>query len=235
MKKIIDKMTTEYLNDMLVRLAHHSSAIEGNTLSLNDTISIILDSTVPGNTSVREFYEIENHKQTLDYIISCLYSFKELDLTIVKKINYLLLDHLNEDRGNFKSASNAIVGADFETAAPEQTSTLMYQWINNLKYRLENSDDEEEKIKVILESHIQFERIHPFSDGNGRTGRLLILYSLIENNIAPLLITKELKNEYMINLREQDVDNFYKMSKPLIEKEYQRIECFYNKEKTKLK
>lgn len=60
----------EYLEDMLVRMAYHSSEIEGNTISLPQTVSIILEGTLPGeNKSIREFYEIENHKQTFDYML----------------------------------------------------------------------------------------------------------------------------------------------------------------------
>ncbi|WP_462351337.1 Fic family protein [Fusobacterium varium] len=233
--KLKEKMTEEYLDDLLVRIAHHSTAIEGNTISLNGTISIILDDTIPGGTSKREFYEVENHKQTIDYILKCLDNGEKLDIGIVKEVNNNLMDHLNIDKGKFKTNSNAIKGADFETASPSQTPTLMYQWVDNLNYRLENTSSEDEKIKAILDSHIKFERIHPFSDGNGRTGRILMMYSMLEHEIPPLVITKDFKSNYMEKLREQDVEGLFEICKPLIEKERDRIEKFFNKEKVQIK
>ena len=71
MKRFLDTFTQDYLDDILVRLAHHSAGIEGNTISLPATVSIILNGTLPtsGKATVREFYEIENHKQAFEHVI----------------------------------------------------------------------------------------------------------------------------------------------------------------------
>ena len=226
---MIEKLTKEYLDDLLVRLAHHSSAIEGNTITLNQTVSIIVNDTIPGSINKREFYEVENHKQAFEYIQHNLLNGEKLSLGVIKEIHRLLLDHLDFNRGNFKNISNAIVGAEFDTASPEQTPNLMYQWLNNYEYLMENSKTEEEKIRIILEKHIEFERIHPFNDGNGRTGRMIMLYSLLENSLPPIIISKELKPRYILGLAEQDTDLLYNLVQPLIEKEKDRMQKFQNK------
>lgn len=226
---MIEKLTKEYLDDLLVRLAHHSSAIEGNTITLNQTVSIILNDTIPGSINKREFYEVENHKQAFEYIQHNLLNDEKLSLGVIKEIHRLLLDHLDFNRGNFKNISNAIVGAEFDTASPEQTPNLMYQWLNNYEYLIENAQTEEEKVRVILEKHIEFERIHPFNDGNGRTGRMIMLYSLLENNLPPIIISKELKPRYILGLAEQDTNLLYDLAQPLIEKEKDRMQKFQNK------
>ncbi|MGL4861629.1 MAG: Fic family protein [Cetobacterium sp.] len=226
---MIEKLTKEYLDDLLVRLAHHSSAIEGNTITLNQTVSIILNDTIPGSINKREFYEVENHKQAFEYIQHNLLNGEKLSLGVIKEIHRLLLDHLDFNRGNFKNISNAIVGAEFDTASPEQTPNLMYQWLNNYEYLIENAQTEEEKVRVILEKHIEFERIHPFNDGNGRTGRMIMLYSLLENNLPPIIISKELKPRYILGLAEQDTNLLYDLAQPLIEKEKDRMQKFQNK------
>lgn len=226
---MIEKLTKEYLDDLLVRLAHHSSAIEGNTITLNQTVSIILNDTIPGSINKREFYEVENHKQAFEYIQHNLLNGEKLSLGVIKEIHKLLLDHLDFNRGNFKNISNAIVGAEFDTASPEQTPNLMYQWLNNYEYLIENAKTEEEKIRIILEKHIEFERIHPFNDGNGRTGRMIMLYSLLENNLPPIIISKELKPRYILGLAEQDTNLLYDLVQPLIEKEKDRMQKFQNK------
>ncbi len=226
---MIEKLTKEYLDDLLVRLAHHSSAIEGNTITLNQTVSIILNDTIPGSINKREFYEVENHKQAFEYIQHNLLNGEKLSLGVIKEIHKLLLDHLDFNRGNFKNISNAIVGAEFDTASPEQTPNLMYQWLNNYEYLIEYAKTEEEKIRIILEKHIEFERIHPFNDGNGRTGRMIMLYSLLENNLPPIIISKELKPRYILGLAEQDTNLLYDLVQPLIEKEKDRMQKFQNK------
>lgn len=226
---MIEKLTKEYLDDLLVRLAHHSSAIEGNTITLNQTVSIILNDTIPGSINKREFYEVENHKQAFEYIQHSLLNGEKLSLGVIKEIHKLLLDHLDFNRGNFKNISNAIVGAEFDTASPEQTPNLMYQWLNNYEYLIENAQTEEEKVRVILEKHIEFERIHPFNDGNGRTGRMIMLYSLLENNLPPIIISKELKPRYILGLAEQDTNLLYDLVQPLIDREKDRMQKFQNK------
>lgn len=226
---MIEKLTKEYLDDLLVRLAHHSSAIEGNTITLNQTVSIILNDTIPGSINKREFYEVENHKQAFEYIQHNLLNGEKLSLGVIKEIHKLLLDHLDFNRGNFKNISNAIVGAEFDTASPEKTPNLMYQWLNNYEYLIEYAKTEEEKIRIILEKHIEFERIHPFNDGNGRTGRMIMLYSLLENNLPPIIISKELKPRYILGLAEQDTNLLYDLVQPLIEKEKDRMQKFQNK------
>ena len=91
---------------------------------------------------------------------------------------------------------------------------------------LKNANSDIEKIKIILEYHIKFERIHPFSDGNGRIGRLIMLASMLENNLTPFVITVENRAKYMNILRNQDIENFVSLVEPLIEEEKKRIIAF---------
>ena len=224
----------EYIDDLLVRIAYHSSAIEGNTISLADTVTILLHETIPGKVSKREFYEIENHKQALEYVIDQLENNESLSLNIVRGIHTQLMDHLNFDRGMRKTHDNAIVGADFNTASAHDVPYLMKQWIDNLNYRLHQSKTDEEKIKHILEMHIDFERIHPFSDGNGRTGRLLIIYSLLEHDISPIIIPVDLKPDYIRFLANKDSEGLYNLLYPIALEESKRRKAFENKEKTSI-
>ncbi len=224
----------EYIDDLLVRIAYHSSAIEGNTISLADTVTILLHETIPGKVSKREFYEIENHKQALEYVIDQLENNESLSLNIVRGIHTQLMAHLNFDRGMWKTHDNAIVGADFNTASAHDVPYLMKQWIDNLNYRLHQSKTDEEKIKHILEMHIDFERIHPFSDGNGRTGRLLIIYSLLEHDISPIIIPVDLKPDYIRFLANKDSEGLYNLLYPIALEESKRRKAFENKEKTSI-
>jgi len=147
-------------------------------------------------------------------------------INMIKEINKILLNRLNHNAGNFKTDYNYIRGADFETASPSETPYKMNEWFENMNFQLKSFNSDDEKLKIILEYHIKFERIHPFSDGNGRTGRLIMLALMLENNLTPFVITVENRAKYMDILRNQDIENFVSLVEPLIEEEKKRIIAF---------
>jgi len=220
----ITKINYEYFLDLSIRITYHSNAIEGNTLTLNETATIILDSIIPGSKSVREVFEVLNHKRAIDYMISELENDKKLDIYVIKSINKEILDRLNDNAGNFKRNSNAIIGANFETSTPSQAPIFTKNWIENLNYRLELCKNDDEKLLEILNSHIEFERIHPFSDGNGRTGRLIMMYLCFQEKISPFVIEKNDRALYMNYLREQNTDIIFDKVKEL--QEFEKVKQY---------
>lgn len=231
-KKIINKLTNEYNSDLLVRMTHHSTAIEGNTLTQAETISILLHNYIPKNMSEREYYEVKNYKKAFEFLLE---AEKDLTSEIIKKYNEFIMENLREDNGVFKKVENIILGSDFETTKPYLVPTVIEDWCQNLKYRLNNAKTDEEKVEIILDQHIKFEKIHPFSDGNGRTGRLLIIHSCLKEDIVPLIIPKEEKGKYINILHTENLNEFKKWGLELQEKEKKRIEKFLNKETPILK
>lgn len=89
-------------------------------------------------------------------------------------------------------------------------------------------------LRVVMDFHIQFERIHPFSDGNGRTARMLMNYSLMQHDLPPLIIQAKDKATYVNYLAKQDVDGITKFSFELICDEARRMQRFSNKEKSQI-
>lgn len=237
MSNSLKKITSEYFEDILVRLAHHSAGIEGNTISLPATVSIIVNGTLPTSSgaTVREFYEIENHKQAFERITSHLINDESLSVTIIKEIHADLTDRLQYDKGQFKKSENMIIGAEFQTASPAETPLLVAQLVDNLQYRLDNAKTNDDKLLAILDTHIQFERIHPFSDGNGRTGRMIMMYSLLQEGFPPLIIEKETKAQYVEFLANQDVDGFVQFAKERLDKEQKRMQAFQNMDEERIK
>ena len=237
MNGFLNKMPQNYLDDMLVRLAHHSAGIEGNTISLPATVSIILNGTLPisSGATVREFYEIENHKQAFSNMLDHLESNDTLSVSIIKEVHADLTDRLQYDKGQFKKNENLIIGAEFQTASPSETPFLVQQLVDNLEYRLENAATDEEKLERILDAHIQFERIHPFSDGNGRTGCVIMNYSLLQEGFPPLIIEKETKATYIELLAKQDLDGFMSFAKEILAKEQKRMKAFQNMDQEQIK
>jgi len=220
-------VSQDYLEDVLVRMAYHSSGIEGNTISLPQTVSIILEGTLPSSSkSIREFYEIENHKQAFDYLIELLDRNQPLNIAEIKQIHALLTDRLHHDKGQFKTQQNAIRGAEFKTATPEETPFLMDQWVENTNYRLDLDSDERQILEVLADTHIQFERIHPFSDGNGRTGRLVLMYLSMKYLGVPVVIRKEWRGQYMEYLGEQNIESLVKLFNESLIIERERVTEF---------
>lgn len=217
----------DYLDDILVRMAYHSSGIEGNTISLPETVSIILESTLPGKyKSIREFYEIENHKQAFSLLLDSLTNHAPLTLGLVQDFHALLTDRLQHDRGRFKTVQNAIIGAEFKTASPEETPFLMAQWVDNTAYRLDMAKSERETVEVLADTHIQLERIHPFSDGNGRAGRLILMYLAMKYLGAPVIVSKNDRAEYMELLANQNVQGLADLLQQSLDAEKERMSQF---------
>ena len=159
--KILEQFTEEYIDDLNVRITHHSNAIEGNTLTLNETATIILDDTIPNAMSKREFLEVLNHSDALKFLLAELQN-NEVDIYMIKEINKILLNRLNHNAGNCKNDYNYIRGANFETASPSETLYKMNEWLENMNFQLKNSNSDIEKIKIILEYHVNYSRLTPY-------------------------------------------------------------------------
>ena len=220
------KYTQDYLNDILIRMAYHSSAIEGNTITLSEVSNMFLERSLPKYKTIREFYEIENHKQAFEFLFDNINNNAELNIDLLLNMHKYLVDRLQHNAGNFKSSQNAIVGTEFQTTSPTETPYLIRQWIDNTNYRLNNTDKDNEILSVLADTHIQFERIHPFSDGNGRCGRLLLLYLGIKYLNSPLIISKENRAEYMEYLGEQNIEGLASLLNNSLEFEKERISQF---------
>lgn len=109
-------MDEEYLQDLLVRMAHHSTAIEGNSLTQGETKSIILENYVPRPVDLREVNEVINYKKLMPYLLEN--QKNNIDIQGIKDINRIVLNNIDDRGGTFKVIQNIIGGADFETTKP---------------------------------------------------------------------------------------------------------------------
>ncbi|CUU92154.1 cell filamentation protein Fic [Campylobacter hyointestinalis] len=216
----------DYWLDVCVRMAHHSTAIEGNTLSQDETASILLDGYIAKATSEREFYEVKNYRQILPKMFSSLQEKAKIDEKLIKDFHRLIMNNLIDNNGKFKTIENLVVGANFEPTKPYLVPVSIKDMCDNLYFRLDNAKNNDDKLKAILQSHIKFEKIHPFSDGNGRTGRIIMIYGCLENNLAPIIIPKEQKNRYIAILRNNDIDGFMAFAKEIEKDEISRRNKF---------
>ena len=224
----MEKLPFEYMEDILVRMAHHSTAIEGNTLTQAETISILIHNFIPRDMSEREYYEVKNYRKAFNTLLE---ADRKITTELIKKYNKYIMENLHDLNGKFKTTQNLILGAEFEPTKPYLVPFEIEDWCNNLSYKLENAKTNEEKVEIIMDQHIKFEKIHPFNDGNGRTGRLLIIHSCLKEDLEPIIIPKEEKGKYINLLACENLKELTKWALLLQEKERDRIEKFSNKER----
>ena len=200
------KTNQSYFEDFITRSTYHSNAIEGNTLSYADTYAIVFnDNSFKINAQPREIYEAINHKYALSSILNSLDS--ELTQSYIKDIAIQINKNISEIDG-YRKAQVYIRGAEHIPVAPSGINQAMMYLINGYN---NSSASIYEKISQF---HIEFERIHPFADGNGRTGRLLLNFELLKKDYAPIVIPKE-DRSYYFNL--------------LAEKNTPEMTCFFEK------
>lgn len=228
MRRNMEKLPFEYMEDILVRMAHHSTAIEGNTLTQAETISILIHNFIPRDMSEREYYEVKNYRKAFNTLLE---ADRKITTELIKKYNKDIMENLHDLNGKFKTTQNLILGAEFEPTKPYLVPFEIEDWCNNLSYRLDNAKTNEEKVEIIMDQHIKFEKIHPFNDGNGRTGRLLIIHSCLKEDLEPIIIPKEEKGKYINLLASENLKELTKWALQLQEKERDRIEKFSNKER----
>lgn len=212
----------EYLRDFVTRSTYHSNAIEGSTLTFAETYAIIYNdnSFKISEKEPREIYEAINHKKALNFAIKelCSEDFL-LSEKFIKNINKIINQDIKDTEG-YRKVQVFIRGSEHIPPEPTGINNLMQYYVYNY------SNDENDVFYKIANYHIEFESIHPFEDGNGRTGRILINCELLKNNIAPVVIDKEDRAKYFEFLRSKDIEGFASWLKELSEKEKERIKKF---------
>ena len=227
--KTIDFMNLpqEYFDDLMVRMAHHSTAIEGNTLTQGETKSVLIDGYVPRAIELRELNEVLNYKSFTRHMIADLQAGREVTTEYIKEIHGILCHEAIESvPGRFKTQPNMVIGADFIPSPPYRVPIDMENWVQDLKVQLEYAKTEKDVVAAVCRQHFAFERIHPFSDGNGRVGRALLVYSCLQSGIVPIVIPVSQKKRYINYLNNMDLDGLVAFSLELMEEEKQRMEAF---------
>lgn len=196
--KMLNTDVVDYLNIALIMdpfyadfqytFCWSSNAIEGNTLSLEETISFLQFDEVRSGHTFSEYEEVKR----LDKAIKTYLSFapKEISEEWIKKVNAEIIGNTDEYR-----EEDVYVGSQIEAVyyppTYEKVPDLMKDFIVNIN---DGACDLDEIIELVARKHIEFERIHPFVDGNGRTGRIILNQQLINNGLLP--ITIEPKSKY---------------------------------------
>lgn len=209
----------EYFEDFVTRSTYHSNAIEGSTLSYAETYAILWnDNSLRVTATARELYEAINHKYAMATASENL--TEDLSENLIKRITKDINRNIS-GIDNYRKTAVYIRGAEHLPPEANQVNQRMMQ----LVYDYNHSVIEDPFLKE-SQFHIQFERIHPFEDGNGRTGRILINRGLMRSGVAPVVIPLEERAEYMEHLAASDYEGLADMLCRLSEFEEKRMQHF---------
>lgn len=182
-------------------LTYHSNRIEGSTLSEGETAAILFQNAALPNKSIVEQLEAKNHKAALEYLFSHIVQKKPLNEELILKLHSILMNAVKSDAGVYRNHGVRIMGADVPTANHLKIPALMKELGKKLNISSEDT------ISQIANFHSHFEQVHPFSDANGRTGRLLMTAMALKNNLAPVIILQEKRAQYITFLNKAQTKN----------------------------
>ena len=177
-------------DQFILKLTYHSNSIEGSTLTEPDTAAILFDNVALPNKNLIEQLEAKNHQTALNYLFDRVAKKEKINEDLALKLHSILMNGVRPDAGVYRDHAVRITGVNLPTAnyasVPKLTSEIM------TRAALKTKDI----IALSASVHSKFEQIHPFSDGNGRVGRLLMNAMLLSANLAPAIIRNEQKQLY---------------------------------------
>ena len=176
-------------DDLLLELTYNSNAIEGSTLTKKQTEAVIFDKASLPDKSLVEQLEATNHAFTLNRIFDGDYSGPITEKTI-KELHRMVLQGISADAGRYSKHHRAIRGVRLRLPAPEDIQEEMDHLLKRI------NKPRGHIIGHIARMHAAFEAIHPFGDGNGRVGRLIMAIQLINAGYPPPVIENERKADY---------------------------------------
>lgn len=192
--RINELLTNRKLLDaMAVNLTYHSNATEGSTMTEGDVEAVIFDHKVLRNRTAIEQREAINHQTALNFLLDELQAQgKNFTVTpeLVKAVHLRLMNGIITNSGEYRNHGARISGAHVPLANFIKIPTLMTRWCEQV------NEETTDPIAILAVTHAEFEQFHPFSDGNGRTGRLLLFVLALRAGLVPPIIRKERRIAY---------------------------------------
>ena len=191
-KNVVDEIlgNPDIRDQFILKLTYNSNSIEGSTLTEPDTAAVLFDNVALPNKSLTEQLEAKNHQTALNYLFDHVAKGEVIDEGFVLKLHSILMNGVRPDAGIYRNHAVRITGVNLPTAnylkVPELITDVM------VKAAAKTDDG----IAASATVHSRFEQIHPFSDGNGRVGRLLMNAMLLKANLSPAIIREVQKQLY---------------------------------------
>jgi Fic family protein len=182
----------EIYKNFLIGFAYNTASLEGNTITLKEAERLLQEDLTPRDRTLREIHDLKNTEKTFFFLLE---EKGNLNHSFIEKIHDDLIENIDKRKGyrykdirvvrsNFKSSPGKYVKADMD---------ILLKWYKENKKKLH-------PIVMAATFHQKFEEIHPFFDGNGRTGRMIMNYMLIQSGFPPIVIQKKNRKEYLNSL-----------------------------------
>lgn len=167
---------------LIVEWTFNSNAIEGNTLTLKET-KVVLEGITIGGHSLVEYFEAINHKEAIDYVEAIVSNNEVLSEHVIKSIHQLVLKNIDQKNAGVYRKENVVISGANDTPP---NHLLIEEQMNDLITNY--SGFEGHPVERAARLHVDFVKIHPFVDGNGRTARLLMNLDLMKSGLQPVVI-----------------------------------------------
>ena len=206
LNKLTLKQREELFRQLRISITHHSNAMEGTTLSFGETKELLEHGNTAGDKPLHEQLVILGFAKAYDVIVrEATNPNNIIDSSFIKDIHAIMFEDalkvspqfVSKPIGAYRLDERYIKGVDIKLSPPHKIANDL----ENLLYRFHSNSM---SLKDIAEFHILFERVHPFADGNGRVGRLLMAFQAIQNNIVPPLIENEHRSEYLKAIHDKE-------------------------------
>lgn len=214
-----------FYQNFISEFTYDSNAIEGSSLTLEETNNLLFEGISPKNKPLIHLIEAKNHKESYDYTLSLKQN--KLSTPLICKIQKIVVkntlpEHLKNQEGQLRTL-NVKIG---EHVAPPHF--FVPRKLKNIITWYNKNSNKYHPIIVAAYFHSEFESIHPFIDGNGRTGRLLINFMLTKQNYPPVIIFLKYRAEYFDALKKARENKNLKPLINIIKKCYKTMEKKYN-------
>lgn len=191
-----------------IQFAYNSNHIEGSTLTPEQTELIFDKGRIAGNAKVNEVIETANHFRMFDYILDTIN--EPLTTDYIRNLHRILRQGIDDDAGQYKKYQNQIGNINpVSTTAVANVAPELERLVTG--YR----EKEKRSFEDIIEFHSAFEKIHPFQDGNGRTGRGVLFRECIRNSIMPVIVYDSFRQYYISGLNQWRAGNKQQLSETL--------------------
>ena len=198
-----DGILRKLQNNLRTEFIYNSNAIEGNTLTLRETDIILQFGITVKGKSLKEHNEVKGQEYALDFLNEVLKKEEPLSIRLIREFHALILNDDKDNRGRFKQENNTILGAKFQTTPFYKVEEKLQELIDNF------NESDKNLIEKVAKFHNDFEMVHPFNDGNGRTGRLLMNLELMKNGYPITIIKNEDRDDYYQALEIASIDENY--------------------------
>ncbi len=182
--------------DFRVMLTYHSNAIEGNTLTLAETQMVLEYGITVNGHPLREYLEATNTASAFDSLTRL--AREPITSTTILSLHRLVMEKIDERAGELRSVQVYIRGANFTPPPAHDVPLYVQQWVQWLRGDAAYQYDPVTRAAI---AHHDFEAIHPFTDGNGRVGRLLLNLMLMQDGYPPALVLREWRVRYLHGLQ----------------------------------